>query len=165
MLRGRPGPGPSRDAGGACRSCGQPQIGDGFTRTKRERAQPTPPDAHTANGGCRTRLGGWIPRSIPAESQAVIRDIQRYGVEAQGAGGQRMGPIGPETFRNDGETGGCILPTHDSSGKAITYREWGTVQSRDNPNPGRERIVTGSDGSVYYSPTHYQTFIVAVPGS
>ena len=115
--------------------------------------------------GNTARLSGWVPKSIPAESQAVIRDIQRYGVEAQGAGSQFRGPSVPEAFENSGKNGGYILPAVDSSGNRIHYREWGTVQSRSNPNPGGERIVTGSDGSIYYSPTHYQTFIVAVPGS
>ncbi|MEV0005501.1 ribonuclease domain-containing protein [Micromonospora sp. NPDC050980] len=71
----------------------------------------------------------------------------------------------PKHFENDGRSGGFILPTHDARGNAVEYREWGTVQSRNDPNPGGERIVTGSDGSVYYSPAHYQYFIVAVPGS
>ncbi|WP_416906274.1 RHS repeat-associated core domain-containing protein [Micromonospora echinospora] len=115
--------------------------------------------------GNTTRLGGWIPTSIPRESQAVIRDIQRYGVEVRGAGPGFMGPSVPQVFENSGRTGGYVLPGFDSSGKSIQYREWGTVQSRSNPNPGGERIVTGSDGSIYYSPTHYQTFIVAVPGA
>ncbi|MEV0734004.1 RHS repeat-associated core domain-containing protein [Polymorphospora sp. NPDC050346] len=115
--------------------------------------------------GNTSTLRGWIPRSIPEESQLVIRDIQRYGVTDHGPGGQLMGPLVPEHFKNDGRNGAYVLPHYDSSGEVITYREWGTVQSRNNPNPGNERIVTGSNGSIYYSPTHYQTFIVAIPGS
>jgi guanyl-specific ribonuclease Sa len=47
----------------------------------------------------------------------------------------------------------------DGNGQVITYREWGTVPSDGNPMPGGERIVTGSDGSVYFTPDHYKTFI------
>jgi ribonuclease T1 len=50
------------------------------------------------------------------------------------------------------------LPTTDASGKPITYQEWDAnpkvpAQSRDD-----ERIVTGSDGSAWYTPDHYKTF-------
>jgi guanyl-specific ribonuclease Sa len=38
------------------------------------------------------------------------------------------------------------------------------VQSIDNPNWGGERVVTGNDGSAYYTPTHYQTYIVMDTG-
>jgi len=112
-----------------------------------------------------SRLNGWIPTEIPAESRAVISDIEKYGVEAQGAGPQHMGPIVPRDYEN-GRPGSTAyrLPLLDGRGKPIEYREWGTVQSASNPKPGGERIVTGSDGSIYYSPTHYQTFIVARPG-
>jgi hypothetical protein len=95
----------------------------------------------------------------------VIDDIRRYGVEAQGAGPDFAGPTAPREFDNLRDTTGHTLPNFDSAGNPITYREWGTVQSAANPRPGGERIVTGSDGSIYYTPTHYQTFIVAVPGS
>ncbi|MFJ7219412.1 hypothetical protein [Amycolatopsis sp. NPDC098790] len=132
-------------------------------------------DAIAGARGCRcrvgdilgdpSRLGGWIPTEIPSESRAVINDIETYGVEAQGAGPQHMGPIVPRTYEN-GRPGSTAyrLPLIDSKGNPITYREWGTVQSAQNPKPGGERIVTGSDGSIYYTPTHYQTFIVARPG-
>ncbi|MFV2104659.1 ribonuclease domain-containing protein [Micromonospora sp. LOL_024] len=70
-----------------------------------------------------------------------------------------MGPTVPKVFRNDGGTGGQVLPRTTAGGDAITYREWGTVPGSGNPKPGGERIVTGSDGSVYYTPDHYQTFI------
>jgi guanyl-specific ribonuclease Sa len=49
------------------------------------------------------------------------------------------------------------LPTHDASGKVITYKEF------DISPPGFDgrdsyRFVTGSDGNVYYTPDHYTTF-------
>ncbi|GHF35358.1 hypothetical protein GCM10010218_15740 [Streptomyces mashuensis] len=110
--------------------------------------------------GDTSRLNGWIPTEVPEESQAVLRDIREFGVEAQGAGPQRQGPSLPQPFSNTGKNGAYQLPTHDSTGKPITYLEWGTVQSAGNPKWGGERIVTGSDGSAYYTPTHYQTYIV-----
>jgi guanyl-specific ribonuclease Sa len=94
----------------------------------------------------------------------VLTDIREHGVEAQGAGAQRMGPSLPRPFRNNGGRKGYQLPQFDSTGQEIHYTEWGTVQSADNPDWGGERIVTGSDGSAYYSPTHYQTWIVMEAG-
>ncbi|MGJ5752979.1 RHS repeat-associated protein [Streptomyces puniciscabiei] len=114
--------------------------------------------------GDTSKLTGWIPADVPEESKAVLRDIREYGVEAQGAGPQRMGPSLPKPFENSGKNGGYKLPEFDSQGKPIKYTEWGTVQSIDNPNWGGERIVTGSDGSAYYTPTHYQTYIVMETG-
>ncbi len=49
------------------------------------------------------------------------------------------------------------LPTHDANGNPITYSEWDSHQ----PGPGQrgsERIVTGSDGSAWYTDDHYATF-------
>lgn len=93
--------------------------------------------------------------AIPKESQEVIQSIRESGVIAQG--GVR-GPAVPEEFANDGRNGSPILPRGTAS-DPITYREWGTIPDPANPKPGGERIVTGSDGSAYYSPDHYKTFI------
>lgn len=114
--------------------------------------------------GDTSKLQGWIPTQVPAESKAVLQDIRQFGVEAQGAGPQLMGPSMPRTFENSGRSGGYKLPEFDSTGKPIHYTEWGTVQSAQNPKPGGERIITGSDGSAYYTPTHYQTYIVMEAG-
>ncbi|MFI2506887.1 putative T7SS-secreted protein [Streptomyces sp. NPDC018972] len=114
--------------------------------------------------GDTSKLNGWIPTKVPAESEAVLRDIREFGVEAQGAGPQLMGPSVPKPFENSGKGGAYKLPEFDSQGNPIRYREWGTVQSIDNPKWGGERIVTGSDGSAYYTPTHYQTYIVMETG-
>ncbi|MET8570652.1 putative T7SS-secreted protein [Streptomyces sp. NPDC004783] len=114
--------------------------------------------------GDTSKLSGWLPTKVPAESQAVLRDIREFGVEAQGAGPQLMGPSIPKPFENSGKNGAYKLPEFDSQGNSIRYTEWGTVQSVDNPKWGGERIVTGSDGSAYYTPTHYQTYIVMETG-
>lgn len=117
--------------------------------------------------GDTSKLSGWIPSSIPKNAQDAIDDIAKYGVDGtQGRAGTSgfAGPLVPGNFENSGRRGGHILPRKTGTGDPITYRKWGVWQSLDNPNPGGERIVTGSDGSVYYTPTHYQTYIVAVPG-
>jgi guanyl-specific ribonuclease Sa len=64
------------------------------------------------------------------------------------------GTKGGSVFENDQQ----LLPTTDASGKPITYQEW-DVNPRV-PDDGRdaERIITGSDGSAWYTTDHYQTF-------
>jgi hypothetical protein len=114
--------------------------------------------------GDTSKLSGWIPTKVPAESEAVLRDIREFGVEAQGAGSQLMGPSIPKPFENSGKGGAYKLPEFDSQGNDIRYTEWGTAQSIDNPKWDGERVVTGSDGSAYYTPTHYQTYIVMETG-
>lgn len=117
--------------------------------------------------GDTSKIEGWVPRSIPKNAQDAIKDIAAYGVDGtQGRAGTRgfAGPNVPREFMNSGKSGGYVLPRTTASGDPITYREWGVWQSLDNPRPGGERIVTGSDGSIYYTPTHYQSYIVAQSG-
>jgi guanyl-specific ribonuclease Sa len=61
----------------------------------------------------------------------------------------------PKPFANDGRGGTPRLPTQDSTGQAISYTEH-TVNPR---SPGASldglRIVTGSDGSVYFTDDHF----------
>lgn len=103
--------------------------------------------------------GGWAPVGIPQETIDIIREIERDGAIISSRTEGVAGPVVPEGWANDGRNGGYRLPSQDSNGNPITYREWGTKQSGANPKPGNERIVTGSDGSIYYSATHYQTFM------
>ncbi|MFB6616925.1 DUF6531 domain-containing protein [Streptomyces sp. NPDC056367] len=105
-------------------------------------------------------LEGWIPNSIPAESMEALRDMEKYNFAWWG-GKDFHGPKWwTEYFENDGRNDGYILPTRDPSGKPITYQEYGTYESSLNPDPGGERWVFGSDGSAYYTATHYQIYIV-----
>ena len=39
------------------------------------------------------------------------------------------------------------------------YREYDLYPNNSNGNRGLERIVIGDDGSVWYTPDHYETFI------
>ncbi|MFI5777287.1 ribonuclease domain-containing protein [Nocardia sp. NPDC051570] len=51
------------------------------------------------------------------------------------------------------------LPRKDPAGKQIAYREWDVNPKQRGQTRDAERIVTGSDGSAYYTGDHYQTFI------
>jgi guanyl-specific ribonuclease Sa len=77
--------------------------------------------------------------------------IDRTGAAPQGFQGGRQ-------FQNDGRSGGQVLPRTDANGNSITYREWDVNARQPGVPRGAERIVTGSDGSAYYTDNHYTTF-------
>lgn len=65
--------------------------------------------------------------------------------------------VGP--YNNDGRGDSDILPLVDANGDAITYREWDVNTYVRGQNRGGERLVTGSDGSAYYTTSHYKSFM------
>ncbi|MFE7597490.1 putative T7SS-secreted protein [Streptomyces sp. NPDC057494] len=107
-----------------------------------------------------SKIHGWVPDSIPKEAMEVLQDVREHNFGWWGGPGFHGPKWWSETFSNDGRSNAYQLPTHEPSGKPIRYQEYGTYPSPDNPEPGGERWVFGSDGSSYYTPTHYQTYIV-----
>lgn len=51
-----------------------------------------------------------------------------------------------------------LLPMNDRRGRRIRYHEWDVNPLKSAANRGVERLVTGSDGSAYYSDDHYRSF-------
>lgn len=47
------------------------------------------------------------------------------------------------------------LPSTDENGNPITYKEWDVNNKLPGSGRDAERFVTGSDGSVYYTDSHY----------
>ena len=45
-----------------------------------------------------------------------------------------------------------------SAGRPINYQEWDVNRHVPGKDRGAERLVTGSDGSAYYTSDHYRTF-------
>ncbi len=54
--------------------------------------------------------------------------------------------------------GGQQLARTTSDGDPIAYREW-DVNPTTTGAQGAERLVTGTDGSAYYTDDHYKTFV------
>ncbi|MGV9820393.1 ribonuclease domain-containing protein [Nocardia xishanensis] len=50
------------------------------------------------------------------------------------------------------------LPRTDAAGRSITYQEWDVNPKQRNRSRDAERIVTGSDGTAWYTGDHYETF-------
>ena len=76
---------------------------------------------------------------------------------------------GPKEYENvpENDSGGHILPEKDVNGNPITYTEYDVkppeLTNKENGklglDRGKHRLVVGSNGSIYYSPDHYLTFI------
>ena len=78
-------------------------------------------------------------------------------VDAKGA--PLPGYKGGKTFLNDGSQGAQVLPRTASDGGSITYREWDLSPNIKGVPRDARRLVTGSDGSAYYTTDHYLSFI------
>lgn len=72
-------------------------------------------------------------------------------VDAKGA--PLPGYRGGKTFLNDGSQGSARLP------EGPTYREWDLSPNVKGVPRDARRLVTGSDGSAYYTTDHYLSFI------
>jgi guanyl-specific ribonuclease Sa len=79
-------------------------------------------------------------------------------LEAYDEGVARAGYKRGSTFANDGRAGSEILPGADGAGNLVTYQEWDVDPLQKGVNRGSQRIVTGSDGSAYWTDDHYTTF-------
>nr|WP_309230883.1 ribonuclease domain-containing protein [Nocardia sp. SYP-A9097] len=64
------------------------------------------------------------------------------------------GTHGGDTWMNRGGD----LPAKDSGGKKISYQEWDVNPKKAGQGRDAERIITGSDGSAFYTGDHYNTF-------
>lgn len=71
--------------------------------------------------------------------------------EAANAPGTRGGTV----FRNNERN----LPVTGSDGRRVSYREWDVNAKEPGRSRDAERIVTGSDGTAWYTDDHYRTFV------
>ncbi|CAM3036093.1 ribonuclease domain-containing protein [Prescottella defluvii] len=51
------------------------------------------------------------------------------------------------------------LPATSDGGRKVRYQEWDVNRKRDGRGRDAERIVTGDDGSAWYTSDHYETFV------
>jgi guanyl-specific ribonuclease Sa len=104
-------------------------------------------------GGDASNLAN-IARELLREEQNAWKVLDHIDSKGSPLPGYKGGGI----FGNTGTGGGQVLPEFDSAGNQITYREWDVNPYVKGVNRGAQRIVTGSDGSAYYTSDHYQTF-------
>lgn len=74
--------------------------------------------------------------------------------------------IRQHAFAPPGYVGGRIygdyegqLPRYNVRRKRIEYREWDVRPKAEGRNRGAERLITGSDGRVWFTADHYHTFV------
>jgi ribonuclease T1 len=51
------------------------------------------------------------------------------------------------------------LQKRDTNGQKITYQEWDVNPKQQGRNRGTERLITGSDGRVWFTSDHYSSFV------
>jgi hypothetical protein len=95
-----------------------------------------------------TRRRATVPRYV----LQVLESVDKHHHAPEGY-------VGGREFLNLGKDGEQSLPNFDADGKPINYREWDVHPHVPGKNRGPERLVTGSDGSAYYTADHYRTFI------
>ena len=123
-------------AKGAINNTKQPNGNNNTSGGRYNGSNATPNPAPPANQG-----------RVPPKADSVLRQVDATGQPPQGYSGGG-------TFQNrEG-----LLPSTDSRGNPITYREWDVDPTGSGPR-NAERIVTGSDGSAYYTSDHYASFI------
>ena len=88
---------------------------------------------------------------VPDRAYATLSEIDagRWPGSANSAGTK-----GGDPWQNRGGD----LAAKDSAGKKITYQEWDVNPKKKGQSRDAERIVTGSDGSAWYTGDHYKTF-------
>jgi len=85
---------------------------------------------------------------VPPVARETLSYIRQHGYAPPGH-------VGGRVFGNyEGE-----LPRYDARRRRIEYREWDVHPKAEGRNRGAERLVTGSDGRVWYTADHYRTFI------
>lgn len=85
--------------------------------------------------------------NVPNKVIEVLEVVNKTGKAPNGF-------VGGRTFQNREKR----LPKEDAFGKKIKYQEWDVNKKVSGKNRGAERMVTGSDGSAYYTSDHYKTF-------
>ena len=88
-----------------------------------------------------------LPKGVPAKVGKVLKYVDEHDKAPEGyEGGRHFGNFEKR------------LPEKDAKGKALKYREWDVNSLKKGVNRGPERLVTGSDGSAYYTDDHYKSF-------
>ena len=112
----------------------------------------TSDDATDTSSGSATTAGNTSASStIPDHVLTTLALIDAGDwPEAANAPGTRGGTV----FRNNERN----LAVATASGTRITYREWDVNAKKPGQGRDAERIVTGSDGSAWYTDEHYRSF-------
>ncbi|MFC8530834.1 ribonuclease domain-containing protein [Nocardia sp. NPDC057227] len=109
-----------------------------------------PAKSTTATGERNAPVTAQAP-DVPAHAYDTLREIDsgRWPDSANAPGTK-----GGDRWQNREGT----LPRTGTDGKPVTYQEWDVNPKQRNRTRDAERIVTGSDGTAWYTGDHYATF-------
>jgi len=111
-------------------------------------------------------VAGWSVRELVTDddpgagSGRPVRALSELPAEASDTW-RLIEKGGPFPYREDGSVFGNrerLLPAEESG----YYREY-TVATPGSEDRGARRIVTGSEGELYYTADHYSSFVVVDP--
>ncbi len=86
-------------------------------------------------------------RDIPKNVLDVLSFVRDNGRAPEGH-------VGGRTFQNREKR----LPIKADDGRRVSYREWDVHPKIRGKNRGTDRLITGDDGTAWYTDDHYQTF-------
>ena len=91
--------------------------------------------------------GPAAPKGVPEKALKILQYVDEHDRAMDGyEGGRNFGNFEKR------------LPTGDRNGRRARYREWDVNPLRPGVNRGPERLITGSDGTAYFTDDHYSTF-------
>ncbi|MEO9326498.1 ribonuclease domain-containing protein [Gordonia aurantiaca] len=123
--------------------------------TRRTTLKGTAPTSTAPTNTAPTSRGFRASAANPAIPAHVLRTLAYIDAGEWPEAANAPGTKGGVTFRNNEG----LLPRTDSGGRRVTYREWDVNPKAPNRGRDAERIVTGSDGSAWYTADHYRTFV------
>jgi guanyl-specific ribonuclease Sa len=115
----------------------------GQTEQTSQPQESTSPRANGENKGIKLSKTTGVPDAALKTLEYVLKN-----------GEAPPGVTGGRTFLNREKQ--LVKTTPD--GKKITYQEWDVHKKVQGKNRGAERLITGSDGSAYYTSDHYKSF-------
>lgn len=99
------------------------------------------------------KSGGKIPKKYISQFDDGVQNA--YNKYSKNGWTGQYGPDGPSYAGKKFKNSDSLLPTKDTAGNSITYKEFDVykVTPRD-----ANRFFVGSNGKVYFTNDHYSTF-------
>lgn len=114
---------------------------------QQEKNKPATNDPNLNNPAKEQSTTTVVNAGVPQKAVLVLDFIRKNNKAPEGyVGGRHFG-----NYEHN-------LPERDAAGNKIDYQEWDIQPKVDGKNRGAQRLVTGSDGSAWYTPDHYSTF-------
>jgi filamentous hemagglutinin len=111
------------------------------------------PDGTMEFSGAESKIKSGSFDELPVNAKNAYKGYEENGWQGNYSG-QAPGTAAGGKYNNFDSK----LPTTDSTGNLITYKEFDVNNYVQGAERDAERFLTGSDGSMYYTNDHYGTF-------